>query len=171
MTDKRTFNAALLTAFFALMLTTAARAQEVIKDGPKPVVTIESSTVADDGEGAGKEHVFFWGNCTYCAAMDWKANTGTPVTWGGDAKYWLTNAAAQNFKTSKDPSAVVPKAILVFGASKASSAGHVATATAVDGGYVSVTECNYVGFGKRSTRKIKISELRSKYNLLGIILP
>ena len=94
---------------------------------------------------------FEFGNCTYWAAGQWRAN-GWNVNWGGDAYQWWANAAAAGHAEGSTPRV---GAIVVWPpySGGASSAGHVAYVTAVDvpgtgsPNNFEVSEMNYYGSG------------------------
>jgi surface antigen len=83
----------------------------------------------------GSAHMFPWGQCTYYVAQV------RHVTWGGNARNWLANAAALGAKEGRTP---IPGAIVVTGESRY---GHVAIVEKVDGNTFTVSEMNYKGRG------------------------
>jgi surface antigen len=94
---------------------------------------------------------FEFGNCTYWAAGQWRAN-GWAVNWGGDAYQWWANAAAAGHAEGQTPEV---GAIVVWppGGGGAFGAGHVSYVTAVSvpgAGFPNnfeVSEMNYYGAG------------------------
>jgi surface antigen/LysM repeat protein len=94
----------------------------------------------------GAEHQFPWGQCTYYVAEV------RHVTWGGNARSWLTNAAAAGAKVGRTP---IPGAIMV---SSESRYGHVAVVDTVSGDSFTVTEMNYKGLGIIDTRTISLGD-------------
>ena len=113
----------------------------------KPVVATKVKTtpaVAVDESTTG--HSFPYGYCTYYASQR------RVVPWGGNAITWLSGARSFGFATGSTPQA---GAIMVT--SEGGRAGHVAVVDAVNGDQVTVTEMNYSGFGRISTRTISSS--------------
>ncbi len=92
--------------------------------------------------GGGSGHRFPYGYCTWYVAQK------RYVPWGGNASSWLTNAKASGKATGRAPQ---PGAIMVSGESRW---GHVALVESVSGSSFTISEMNYVGFGKKSTRTI-----------------
>ncbi|MCX6762713.1 MAG: LysM peptidoglycan-binding domain-containing protein [Candidatus Moranbacteria bacterium] len=92
--------------------------------------------------GGGGGHRFPYGYCTWYVAQK------RYVPWGGNASSWLTNARASGKATGRAPR---PGAIMVSGESRW---GHVALVESVNGSSFTVSEMNYAGFGKKSTRTI-----------------
>ncbi len=93
----------------------------------------------------GSEHEFPWGQCTYYVAEV------RHVTWGGNARNWLANAAALGAKEGRTP---IPGAIVVTDESRY---GHVAVVDSVSKDSFTVTEMNYKGLGITDTRTIGIA--------------
>ncbi|MFA5872028.1 MAG: LysM peptidoglycan-binding domain-containing protein [Parcubacteria group bacterium] len=91
---------------------------------------------------AGAGHRFPYGYCTWYVAQR------KYVPWGGNAISWLANARAYGKATGRTPR---PGAIVVTGESRW---GHVAVVESVKGSSFTVSEMNYVGFGKKSTRTL-----------------
>jgi surface antigen len=94
---------------------------------------------------AGAGHRFPYGYCTWYVAQR------KYVPWGGNAGAWLTNARASGKATGRTPQ---PGAIVVTGESRW---GHVAVVESVKGNSFTVSEMNYAGFGKKSTRTLSAS--------------
>ena len=90
---------------------------------------------------------FPFGQCTWWAAYN------RPVTWNGNARDWLVNAAAQGVPTSNAPTV---GAVAVFRpGGEYSVYGHVAVVVAVDSTSYTVSEMNaYAGWGRVDTRTI-----------------
>ncbi|MFA6047445.1 MAG: LysM peptidoglycan-binding domain-containing protein [Parcubacteria group bacterium] len=93
---------------------------------------------------AGAGHSFPYGYCT------WYVASRRYVPWGGNAGTWLYHAKAAGYSTGKTPR---PGAIMV---SSESWWGHVAIVESVSGSSFTISEMNYAGFAKRSTRTIPI---------------
>lgn len=93
---------------------------------------------------AGAGHRFPFGYCT------WYVASKRYVPWGGNAGTWLYHAKAAGYSTGRTPR---PGAIMV---SSESWWGHVAIVESVSGGSFTVSEMNYAGFAKRSTRSIEV---------------
>jgi surface antigen len=103
----------------------------------------------------GTGHAFPWGYCT------WYVATKVHIPFGGNAKVWLKNAQSMGIPTGKIP---VPGAVVV---TNESQYGHVAYVQSVDEDSFTVSEMNYVKFGKVSTRTIS----KSSRNIKGFIYP
>lgn len=98
-----------------------------------------------DGK-AGTGHTFPYGYCT------WYVSQKRYVPWGGNAGTWLYHAKAMGYKTGKSPqrgAIVVTTDDRVY--------GHVAVVEKVSDGSITVSEMNYAGWGKVSTRVISTS--------------
>ncbi|MDE3111529.1 MAG: CHAP domain-containing protein [Chloroflexota bacterium] len=95
----------------------------------------------------GYEDPFPFGECTWWAAYNRR------VSWNGDAREWLTNAARQGVATTSVPSV---GAIAVYkGGGEYSELGHVAVVVAVTPTAYAVSEMNAAaGPGRVSTRVI-----------------
>ena len=89
-------------------------------------------------------HTFYAGQCTSYVASK------KTIPWGGNAGQWLNNAAAEGYKTSSAPKT---GAIVVTNESRS---GHVAIVEAVKGDKILVSEMNYAGWGKITTREIPL---------------
>lgn len=94
---------------------------------------------------AGTGHRFPYGYCTWYVAQK------RYVPWGGNAGTWLFNAKSMGYATGRKPQ---PGAIMV---SAESRWGHVALVEKVSGNTFTVSEMNYAGFARRSTRVINVS--------------
>ncbi len=99
-----------------------------------------SSSYKESGAGAG--HRFPYGYCTWYVAQR------KYVPWGGNAGSWLSNARAYGKATGRVPK---PGAIVVTGESRW---GHVAVVESVKRSSFTISEMNYRGFGKKSTRTL-----------------
>lgn len=91
---------------------------------------------------AGAGHKFPYGYCTWYVAQR------RYVPWGGNAGAWLYNAKAQGYKTGKAPAV---GAIMV---SSESWWGHVAVVEKVSGDMITISEMNYKGWAKKSSRTL-----------------
>ena len=91
---------------------------------------------------AGAGHRFPYGYCT------WYVASKRYVPWGGNAGTWLYHAKAAGYATGRTPR---PGAIMV---SSESWWGHVAIVESVSRGEFKISDMNYAGWGKRSTRTI-----------------
>ena len=78
------------------------------------------------------------GQCTYWAAFNHR------VTWSGDARTWIANAAGAGVRTATAPST---GAIVVWGPRGYSSYGHVGIVVAVFRDSYTVSEMNFLGLG------------------------
>jgi surface antigen len=94
--------------------------------------------------GGGSGHRFPYGYCTWYVAQR------RYVPWGGNAISWLSNARASGKATGSTPK---PGAIMV---SAESRWGHVALVESVRGSSFTISEMNYAGFGKKSTRTLSV---------------
>lgn len=92
--------------------------------------------------GGGSGHRFPYGYCT------WYVSQRRYVPWGGNAGAWLSNARASGKATGSAPK---PGAIMVSGESRW---GHVAIVESVRGSSFTISEMNYAGFGRKSTRTL-----------------
>ena len=95
---------------------------------------------------AGKSRRFPYGYCT------WYVASKTFVPWNGHAKSWLTNARAYGFSTGS-----VPAAGSIVVTTENRWYGHVAFVEAVHSNTITVSEMNYVGWGRKSVRTIPIN--------------
>lgn len=87
-------------------------------------------------------HKFPYGYCT------WYVATRKYVPWGGNAGTWLYHAKAYGASTGKTPKV---GSIMV---TNESWYGHVAVVEKVSGDSVTISEMNYAGFAKKSSRTI-----------------
>jgi surface antigen len=92
--------------------------------------------------GGGAGHRFPYGYCT------WYVSQKRYIPWGGNASSWLANARASGKATGRTPR---PGAIVVTTESRW---GHVALVESVKGSTFTISEMNYAGFGKKSTRTL-----------------
>lgn len=95
---------------------------------------------------AGQGHRFPYGYCT------WYVASKRYVPWGGNAGTWIYNAKAQGYRTGKKPavgSIVVTTENRYY--------GHVALVEKVSGDTITVSDMNYVGWGKVSRRTMSAS--------------
>lgn len=92
---------------------------------------------------AGSGHKFPYGYCT------WYVASKRFVPWGGNAGTWIYNAKSLGYKTGKTPrvgSIVVTTENRYY--------GHVALVEKVSGDTITVSEMNYVGWGKTNRRTL-----------------
>ena len=94
----------------------------------------------------GSGHSFPYGYCTWYVAQK------RYVPWGGNAGTWLYHAKAGGYATGR-----TPKAGAIMVTTENRYYGHVAIVEKVSGDSVTVSEMNYAGFAKRSTRVISAS--------------
>lgn len=104
--------------------------------------TPEVSGVVLKGK-AGTGHKFPYGYCTWYVAQK------RYVPWGGNAGTWLYRAKAMGYATGKTPR---PGSIMVTTENR--YYGHVALVEKVNGDTITVSEMNYAGFAKKSTRTL-----------------
>lgn len=123
---------------------------------PKPKTAQKTSTqrsvgiaYADVPDEAGSTHIFVKGHCTWYVARRFH------VTWGGDAKYWLKNAAEAGYRTGQ-----VPQVGSVVVTSDGGKHGHVALVEKIDqaNGTMTISEMNYIGLGVVSTRVLPLKD-------------
>lgn len=98
-----------------------------------------------DGK-AGTGHRFPFGWCT------WYVSQKRFVPWGGNAGTWLYNAKALGYKTSRTPTV---GSIMVTTENR--YYGHVALVEKVSGDTITVSEMNYVKWGKVNRRVLSAS--------------
>lgn len=91
-------------------------------------------------------HQFPYGQCT------WYVASKIYIPWGGDAKMWLANSKAYGYKSGKTP---VVGSIMVTTENK--RYGHVAIVEAINGDNITISDMNYVGWGRVSVRVLKTS--------------
>lgn len=94
--------------------------------------------------GGGGGHKFPYGYCTY-----WAAGKRGGVPWGGNAKEWAYRASAMGYATGKTPAVGA-----IYVETWLTKWGHVSYVESVNGNTFTVSEMNYAGFGKVSTRTI-----------------
>lgn len=92
---------------------------------------------------AGKGRSFPYGYCTWYVAQK------RYIPWGGNAGTWLYNAKSQGYKTGK-----TPKKGAIVVTTDNPYYGHVAYVEKVGKGTITVSEMNYVGWGKVNRRTI-----------------
>lgn len=126
------------------------------KEIPKPTTTVQQiptliaprqyesfgdgkSTLDGDADDS---HRFPYGYCT------WYVASRRHVPWSGNAGTWLYHAKAAGYATGRTPR---PGAIMV---SSESWWGHVAIVEKVSGSTITVSEMNYRGWAKKSTRTL-----------------
>lgn len=90
---------------------------------------------------------FPWGYCT------WYVASRRSIPWNGHAYQWYGNAIAYGRAVGSTP---VPGAVMV---TWESSIGHVAYVESVSGGTFTVSEMNYVGYGRTSSRTLTTSSV------------
>lgn len=98
-----------------------------------------------DGK-AGTGHRFPFGWCT------WYVASKRYVPWGGNAGTWLYNAKASGYRTGRTPQV---GAIMVTTENR--FYGHVAVVESVSGDTITVSEMNYVKWGKVDRRALSAS--------------
>ena len=102
----------------------------------------ESFTPGKSTLDGGSSHRFPYGYCT------WYVASRRSVPWSGNAGTWLYHAKAAGYATGRAPKA---GAIMV---SSESWWGHVAIVEKVSGNMITISEMNYKGWGKKSTRTL-----------------
>ncbi len=107
----------------------------------------DSDDVTSQGSGYdGVSHIFPKGYCTYYVASRIK------ITFGGNAKNWLSNAKASGYATGKEPA---PRSVVVTTDNR--RYGHVAYVEQVEATRILVSEMNYEKFNKVNQRWIPIN--------------
>lgn len=119
-----------------------AGTQLAIAGQPQSAATSGSAYAPIKLGGGGSGHRFPYGYCTWYVAQK------RYVPWGGNASAWLANAKASGKATGNTPR---PGAIVV---TRESRWGHVALVESVRGSSFTISEMNYAGFGKKSTRTL-----------------
>lgn len=122
------------------------RRQYANETGGAPQVSSGWKDKSNDDGKAGNGHRFPYGWCTWYVAQK------RYVPWGGNAGTWLYHAKAQGYRTGKTPT---PGAIMVSTENR--YYGHVALVEKVSGDSITISEMNYVGWGKVSRRTISAS--------------
>jgi surface antigen len=130
----------------------------LIVDGKAPSVQVASSSSSSSSSSnrqsltssitvhaSSGPNKFPYGWCT------WYVASRRYVPWRGNAKQWPASARAYGYSVGRVP---VPGAILVTGESWW---GHVAYVESVHGSTITVSEMNYVGWGRISTRTLSAS--------------
>ena len=106
----------------------------------KTKITVVNPQLVFVDKSGGNHFPYGW--CTYYVAS--RRN----VPWFGNAGTWLGGALKTGFSTGGTPQV---GAIIVTSESRW---GHVGIVEAIDGGNITITEMNYVGFGRISSRTI-----------------
>ena len=132
--------AAIVVLFFPVLVGTTTAA---VATAPRDLSSNKLFVWVPDG---GFPDSFPYGQCTWWAAYNRR------VTWGGNARDWLTNAEAQGVATSDYPSV---GAIVVYRpGGEYSSYGHVAIVVAVHPDSYVVSEMNAPRWGEVTTRTV-----------------
>ncbi len=123
-----------------------SRKQLVVRNtSPRNKVASASSTkslaYAPAKEGS---HTFYAGQCTRYIASK------LTIPWGGNAKTWLNKAESMGYETSESPKA---GSVVV---TSEGPYGHVAIVEEVKGDKMVISEMNYQGWGKLSTREVPL---------------
>ncbi|MDQ1283787.1 MAG: hypothetical protein QG620_135 [Patescibacteria group bacterium] len=111
----------------------------------RPYESFESTGKSTLSGRAGAGHSFPYGYCTWYVAQR------KYVPWGGNAGTWLYHAKAAGYATGKTPRV---GSIMV---SSESWWGHVGIVEKVSGGSITISEMNYKGWAKKSTRTLSAS--------------
>lgn len=113
-----------------------------IREEKRVVVSSQKYAYKNTNLNPNNGHRFPYGYCT------WYVASKVYVPWGGDAKFWLTNAKAYGYKTGKTP---MKGSIVATTENK--RYGHVALVESVnDDNTITISEMNYVGWGRVSVR-------------------
>lgn len=124
--------------------TQSSNTQLALNSQPSTTSSSNSSFAPIKLSGGGSGHRFPYGYCTWYVAQK------RYIPWGGNASSWLANARAFGKATGNVPR---PGAIMV---SNESRWGHVALVESVNGSSFTISEMNYTGFGRKSTRTLPI---------------
>ena len=95
---------------------------------------------------AGTGHSFPYGYCT------WYVSKKRYIPWGGNAGTWLYHAKAMGYSTGR-----APRVGAIVVTTEDRRYGHVALVEKVSGGTITVSEMNYVGWGRKSFRTLDAS--------------
>ena len=132
----------------------------IIPNGKKPIYYRSQPTVkyaSYTGPYSGKSRNFPWGQCTWYVAQK------RYVPWSGHAKSWLANARARGYSVCQGQGCE-PKAGAIISMTGGSWLirlyGHVAYVESVNGDWVTFSEANYIGLGKRSVRTMHKNDWR-----------
>jgi surface antigen len=115
--------------------------QQPLGIAARPYESFESAGKILSGK-AGTGHSFPYGYCTWYVAQK------RYVPWGGNAGTWLYRAKASGYSTGSKPKV---GSIMV---SSESWWGHVALVEKVSGSTITISEMNYKGWAKKSSRTI-----------------
>jgi surface antigen len=138
-----------LTAGMQLVIPDAEIPEAAPKPQPQTRIArgnSSTSSISYVQTSSGPNH-FPWGWCTWWVAQK------RYVPWNGNAWQWYGNAQAYGRSVGRAP---VPGAIMV---TWESGYGHVAYVESVSGGSFTVSEMNYAGFGRVSSRTISTSSV------------
>lgn len=113
----------------------------------KPLVLETANTKVEEPP---RYNRFPKGYCTY-----WVASK-REIPWRGNAGDWLLNAQRTGYETGQEPK---EGAIVVTAESRI---GHVAYVEKVEDGEITISEMNYMGWNRVSTRTIPVSYKRIK---------
>ena len=127
-----------------------------IRSTGSKIVSSSKYSYSASSVSASKSRRFPYGYCT------WYVASRTFVPWNGHAKSWLTNARAYGFSVGSVP---IVKSIVVTTENR--WYGHVAFVEAVHSNTITVSEMNYVGWGRKSVRTIPIDS----HKIRGYVYP
>lgn len=116
------------------------------KDDSRVVISSQKYTHKNTNLNPNNGHRFPYGYCT------WYVASRVYVPWGGNAKSWLTNSRAYGYSTGKTP---IAGSIVVTIENR--WYGHVAYVEAVNGNTITISEMNYVGWGRKSVRILNVN--------------
>lgn len=117
-----------------------------IREEDRMVISSQKYTHKNTNLNPNNGHKFPYGYCT------WYVASKVYVSWGGHAKSWLTNSRAYGYSTGKIP---VVGSIVVTTENR--WYGHVAHVEAVNGNTITISEMNYVGWGRKSVRILNVN--------------
>lgn len=93
------------------------------------------------------------GWCTWYVAQK-RAEMGKPITWSGNAGSWATNAKRQGYAVSTTPQVGAIYVSTVENSRSCRGCGHVALVVEVRASTIVLSEMNYAGFNRISTRVV-----------------
>jgi surface antigen len=131
----------------------------IVPDGELPSSGVSKKSFANlsTNNFYGLSHGYPYGQCTWWVAQQ------RAIPSLGNAKDWLSNAAASGFPVCRG-SYCTPQVGAVISL-KGSPLGHVAYVERLTDGKVIFSEMNYIGWGKMNYRSLKIGD----YRILGYI--
>lgn len=115
----------------------SAKKTKIVKTSKSTTNNSSGQNLTNGGSGG-----FPWGWCT------WYVASKKSIPWHGNAGTWLAQAQNYGFATGSEPRV---GAVIV---TSESWFGHVGIVDGVDGDNITISEMNFAGFGRVSTRTI-----------------